>query len=221
MHSLLFLLWCSAACLSWIGMLTVSTLLCPFQGSKGDPGVAGPMGPAGLPVSMGVLGISLQSLFPAVVDSWRCCCNTVFAVTAGLGLTQVTGVCSLWEWQKKLSSFRADSEWYGGGWRETLNSPWFLKYQKKAVWDSQDVSLRPKCCFRAAPFTFHSLGAFLPPVWGSPVLSLQGQKLPSVRSVPLSGIAFCKMGPVLVLWPNAVMELLCCVTQKRKFAALS
>lgn len=45
-------------------MLTVSTLLYPFQGSKGDPGVAGPMGPAGLPVSMGIAGIYLQSLLP-------------------------------------------------------------------------------------------------------------------------------------------------------------
>lgn len=47
------------------GKVTISTLLSPFQGSKGDPGVVGPMGPAGLPVSMGVRGIRyLQCLFP-------------------------------------------------------------------------------------------------------------------------------------------------------------
>ncbi|KAI1231622.1 hypothetical protein IHE44_0007698 [Lamprotornis superbus] len=45
---------------------------------------------------------------------------------------------------------------------------------------------------------------------------LPGQKLPSVRLIPLSGIAFCKMEPVLVPWSNAVVEQLCCLTRKRK-----
>lgn len=58
----------------------------PFQGSKGDPGVVGPMGPAGLPVSMGVLGILTDGArFLAGFHGLRSRGHTVFAIPAGSG----------------------------------------------------------------------------------------------------------------------------------------